>query len=61
MNDFINAQINAVTVTFIMIKKSLIENLSISSLMLKYFENFMQIIYYLNTLQKLMLMTFSIF
>ena len=50
MNDFINAQINAVMITFIVIKKSLIKNSSTSSLIFKYSKNFVQITHYFNTL-----------
>ena len=61
MNDFIDAQINAVTVTFVVIKKSLIENSSTSLLMPEYFKNSVQIAHYFNTLQKSVLMTLSVF
>ena len=40
MNDFINIQINAVTVTSIIMKKSFLKKLKTLSLFSKYFENF---------------------
>ena len=61
MNDFIDAQINAVTVISIVIKKLFLEKLKTLSLLLKYFENFMQIAHYLNNLQKSALMIFNEF
>ena len=41
MNDFINTQINAVTVTSIVIKKLFFKKLKTLLLLLKYFKNFM--------------------
>ena len=61
MNDFINAQINAIIMTSVTVKKSLIKNLSTLLLMLKYFKNFVQITHYFNILQKSTLMTLSVF
>ena len=61
MNDFINAQINVMMMTFIVIKKSLIENLSTLSLMSEYFKSSVQIAHYFNTLQKSVLMTLNVF
>ena len=41
MNDFINVQINAVTVTSITVKKLFFKKSRTLSLLLEYFENFM--------------------
>ena len=41
MNNFINAQINTVTVTLITVKKSFFKESKTLSLLLKYFKNFM--------------------
>ena len=41
MNDFINVQINAITVTSIMMKKLFFKKSETLSLLSKYFENFM--------------------
>ena len=47
--------------TFITIKKSLIENLNTSLLMLRYFKSSVQITYYFNILQKSTLIIFNVF
>ena len=52
MNDFINVQINAVTVISITVKKSSLRELKTLLLLSKYSENSMQIAYYFNNLQK---------
>ena len=41
MNNFINAQINAVIVTSITVKKSFLRELKTLSLLSEYFKNFM--------------------
>ena len=61
MNDFINAQINAVTVILIIMKKSSLRESKTLLLLLKYSKNFMQITHYLNNLQKSAFMTFNEF
>ena len=61
MNDFINAQINAVTVTPITMEKLFLRESETLSLLSEYFENSMQIAHYLNNLQKPALMTFNEF
>ena len=61
MNDFINAQINAVTMISIMMKKLFLRELKTLLLLLKYFKNFMQIAHYFNNLQKSAFITFNEF
>ena len=61
MNDFINAQINAVIVILITVKKSFFKKLKILSLLSRYFKNFMQIVHYFNNLQKFAFMIFNEF
>ena len=61
MNDFINVQINVITVTSIVIKKLFLKESKTLLLLLRYFENFMQIAHYFNNLQKSALMIFNEF
>ena len=61
MDDFIDAQINAVTVTSITVEKLSLEGSETLLLLLRYSENSMQIAHYLNNLQKPALMTLSEF
>ena len=61
VNDFIDAQINAVMMISIMVKKSSLRESETLLLLLRYSENFMWIVHYFNNLQKPALMTFNEF
>ena len=61
MNDFIDAQINAVTMISIAVKKSFFKESKTLLLLLRYFKNFMQIIHYFNNLQKSAFIIFNEF